>query len=59
MVFSTTSIYIIDVSRKELKSILDYRDIKNVYLDGTDKIRIIFNRKINGVLIDIFINLEI
>ncbi len=50
IVFSTTSIYIIDVSRKELKTILNYKDINDIYLETAEKIRIIFKRQINGVL---------
>lgn len=49
MVFSTTSFYIIDISRKELKSVLAYKDIHNIYLEKEDKIRITFNREINKV----------
>jgi hypothetical protein len=49
IVFSTSSIYIIDVSKKELKTILNYKDIKDIYLESVDKIRITFKREINKV----------
>lgn len=49
MVFSTTSLYIIDVTRRELKTVLHYSEIKDIYLESNDKIRLILNREFNGV----------
>lgn len=49
IVFSTSMIYIIDISKKELKTVLAYKDVKDVYLEREDKIRILFNKEINKV----------
>lgn len=52
MVFSTTSMHLIDLSRRELKSVLNYMDIKDIYLESNTKVRILFSRELNGVNIN-------
>ena len=49
IVFSSTSIYIIDITRRELKSVLHYSEILDLNLEAEDKIRIYFKKTINGV----------
>ena len=57
IVFTTDSMYLIDLNRREIKIALCYKYIKNVILEAVDKIRIYFNQEINNVYL-IFIILE-
>lgn len=50
IIFSTTTLYFIDLSAKELKVTLHYNDIKDIYLETENKIRIIFKKAINEKL---------
>lgn len=56
IIFSTQMMYLIDISRKEIKAVLNFQDIQDVILDPKDgrgnhydKIRILFKRQLNGV----------
>jgi len=49
--------YLIDITRKEIKALLNFQDIKHVIFDSRngssnpyDKIRILFKRQLNGVI---------
>ena len=48
LVFVQNGFWIIDILRKDLKSIVSYSDIKNVELIKKDVIRIFFNKPINN-----------
>jgi vacuolar protein sorting-associated protein 13A/C len=50
IIFTTTTLYFIDLSAKELKVSLNYEDIKDIYLESDNKIRIVFKRAINDKL---------
>jgi len=49
IIFTTNSIMIMDLTRKELKAIINYDEIKDIKLEKSDKIRISFNKECNGV----------
>jgi len=56
IIFSTQMMYLIDITRKEIKAVLNFEDIHDVILDPKDgkgnyydKIRILFKRQLNGV----------
>lgn len=51
IIFTTNSIMIMDLTRKELKAIINYDEIKDIKLEKSDKIRISFNKECNGVRI--------
>ena len=48
IVFSTTSMYFIDMISKEYKIKLDYIDIKDIYLEKEYKIKLTFKKAINN-----------
>jgi len=48
IIFSTNALYFVDLSAKELKVTLEYNDIKELYLETENKIRIIFKKMINN-----------
>ena len=50
IIFSTTSLYFIDLNAKELKVSLNFNDIKDIYLESENKIRIVFKKPINEKL---------
>lgn len=59
IVFSTQMMYLIDITRKEIKASLNFQDIQDVILDPRDgkgnpydKLRILFKRQLNGVQLD-------
>lgn len=48
--------YLLDISRKEIKAALNFKDIKDVVLErkedkntSNDKLKIIFKKEMNGV----------
>lgn len=49
LVFTTTNFYLVDLGRREIKAVLNYKDIKNVQLEAQDKLRIVFNKEMNNV----------
>jgi hypothetical protein len=56
LVFSGLLMYLIDISRKEIKAMLNYSDIRDVILElrgkkegSYDKIKILFKFALNGV----------
>ena len=62
LVFSGLLMYLIDISRKEIKAMLNYSDIRDVILElkskkegSYDKIKILFKFALNGVKIKIII----
>jgi hypothetical protein len=50
LVFSTNIMYLIDLTRREVKAAINYKDIRSVTLESFDKIRITFNHEMNGVI---------
>lgn len=62
LVFSGLLMYLIDISRKEIKAMLNYSDIRDVILElknkkegSYDKIKILFKFALNGVNLFYFI----
>jgi len=55
MVFTTEALMTIDIGRRELKSFINYQDIKELVQTDTNKLKISFKKMINEVSI-IFIN---
>ncbi len=53
MVFTTDALMTIEIGRRELKSFINYEDIKDLIQTDTTKLKISFKREINEV---IFIN---
>ena len=51
IVFTTDTMYLMDLSRREIKIALNYKYIKNVNLEAADRIRIFFNKDINNVIL--------
>ena len=52
--------YLLDISRKEIKAALNFKDIKDVVLErkenmntSNDKLKIIFKKEMNGVKLNL------
>ena len=48
LVFVQNGFWVVDILRKELKTVIAYSDIENVELKNNDMIRISFNKPINN-----------
>lgn len=49
MVFTTESVMTIDIRRRELKSNIEYSQIKDIVQIDSNKLKLVFRREINNV----------